>query len=113
MDFYTDSSTSPKLGFGGYFGTSWFAGLWGSDFVCKAKPSIQYLELYAITVAIVLWAPKLANLRVTIFTDNKGAHDALNGTSSSCKNCMILIRTIAWVQLHYNVCFTAKYVESM
>ena len=36
----------------------------------RNQPSIEYLELYAVTVVIVLWAKLLKNCRVIIFCDN-------------------------------------------
>ena len=33
LDFYTDSSAHQNLGFGGYFGKRWFAGVWNSQFI--------------------------------------------------------------------------------
>ena len=103
LDFYTNSSANAILGFGGYFGCLWFAGIWDPGFIREKQPSIEYLELYAITVAILLWAERLANLRVVIFTDNQTAMNILNNTSSSCRNCMVLVRMIVMTQLKFNV----------
>ena len=108
LDLYTDSSGK---GFGGYFGRKWFAGCWGKNFMAKHKPSIQFLELYAISIAIHLWAKDLSNSRVVLFTDNKTAQDVLNSSSSSCKQCMKLIRSNVMTELKFNVRFFAQYVE--
>ena len=82
LGLYTDSSANPKLGFRGWFRTRWFAQVWDPGFIDLCKASIEYLELYALTVAITLWGPGLSNLRVVIFTDNTGSRDVLNSNSS-------------------------------
>ena len=112
LDFYMDSSANLLLGFRGYFKDQWFAGVWDRGFIKQCNLSIQYLELYAITIAIVLGSKLLINSRVQIFTDNQTAMRAVNNLSSSCKNCMYLIRIIVATQLKYNVRFFAEYVES-
>ena len=111
LDLYTDSSVNQRLGFGGYFGKRWFAGVWKPGFIAKFKPSIDYLELYAITVAIILWAPLLSNCRVVLITDNNTAKNVLKNNSSSCRNSMVLVRKIVLTELKYNVRFFARHVE--
>ena len=36
----------------------------------KYNPSIEYLELFALTAAVLTWGSKLKNRRITIFCDN-------------------------------------------
>ena len=113
LDFYMDSSANPLLGFGGYFGEEWFAGTWDPRFILECSPSIEFLELYAMTVGILLWSEWLSNSRVKIFTDNKTAWDILNNSSSSCKNCMVLVRKIVLTELKFNVRIFAEYVKGI
>ena len=88
LDWYTDASTT--LGCGGYFGSNWFIAEWDLDTI-KLKPSINYLELYAVAVSVLNWLPLVANKRVTLFCDNMSVVQMVNSTSSSCKNCMVLL----------------------
>ena len=67
IDFYTDASGAVNLGFGCVLGKEWTQGFWNPSFMINCKPSIEYLELYAMTVAILLWARNLQNRRVVIF----------------------------------------------
>ena len=85
---------------------------WDLDFMVKNKPSIQYLELYAVTAAVTAWIHKLKNRRVSIFTDNDSVKTMLNTNTSSCKNCMVLIRIIVLLQLIHNTRIYAKHVKS-
>ena len=52
LDWFTDASG--KISFGGIFEYRWFAGLWPESFLSEKEPSIEYLELYAVTLSILL-----------------------------------------------------------
>ena len=52
IEFYTDASKNFSLGFGGYCERSWMQGFW-NDEVAKLHPSIQFLELYALTAGFL------------------------------------------------------------
>ena len=54
VDFHTDSSQNFSLGFGGIFDRQWFWGRW-DNFTAEVEPSIEYLELYAVTAGVLLW----------------------------------------------------------
>ena len=110
VDFYTDASANPELGCGGVCGNDWFILQWNDKFVKKHKPSINYLELYAMTVAISIWIEKFKNQRIYIFCDNMSVVQMVNKTSSKCKNCMVLIRYIVLKSLTYNVKINVKHV---
>ena len=62
MDWYTDAAKSAKRGFSGYHKDAWFAGKWQLRFIKEKDPSISYLELYTVTVGVVLWAKNYAEL---------------------------------------------------
>ena len=54
IQWYTDASGT--IGFGGVRGgTDYFQGTWPTEFIEIEHPSIGYLELYAVTVSVVLW----------------------------------------------------------
>ena len=109
IDMFTDSSANPELGCGGYCGSAWFAAQW-SSFVKEVKPSINYLELYAVTVAVVLWVERFRDQKIALFCDNMSVVNMINNSSSTCRNCMVLIRIIVLQGLIHNVSITAKHV---
>ena len=113
LDFYTDASGSSKLGFGCVFDKEWTHGRWNTKFIENAKPSTEYLELFAVAVAIPLWAENLQNRRVVIYCDNQLVVEMINKSVSSCKNCMVLIQHITFASIKANVCFFARYVKSV
>ena len=112
ISFFTDAVGSAKLGYGCVFGNSWTFGAWGESFVKNLLPSIECLELFAVTVAIVLWAKKLENRRVIINCDNQAVVSMINKTVSSCPYCMRLVRIIVLTSLKHNVRFFADYLET-
>ena len=112
LDFFTDASGSEKLGFGCVFNKEWTFTMWNPEFIRMCRPSIEYLELFAVTVAVLLWAKKLINRRVIIFCDNMSVVEMINKAVSSCRNCMVLVRMITLASTKANVRFFARYIKS-
>ena len=110
VDFYTDASANPELGCGGVSDSEWFLLQWEENFITKNKPSINYLELYAVTIAVINWLHKYQNRRIYIFCDNMSVVHMINNNTSKCKNCMVLIRIIVLQSLTNNVRLYAKHV---
>ena len=110
--FYSDASKNKFLGAGGYCERDWFIIQWDDQFITKNDPSIGYLELYAVTVAVVLWIERYKNSRVAIFCDNMSVVSMINNNSSKCRNCMVLVRIIVLKSLIHNVRLSAKHVTS-
>ena len=110
LDLYTDASST--LGCGGYYKNEWFQAEWGDEHP-EIKPSINYLELYAVTVAIINWIEHFKNRKVVLFCDNMSVVHMINNTASKCKNCMFLLRLITLKSLVFNTKITAKHVEGI
>ena len=91
----------------------WISECWPKDFLHNCNPSIEYLELYAVTTAVVDWIHKFKNRRIILFCDNKSVVDMINITSTSCKKCMVLIRIIVLKGLLENVRIFAKHVKGV
>ena len=108
--FYTDSSARHDLGCGGIFNQEWFCLQWEPDYIKKNKPSIEYLELFAVCAGVLTWCKKLTNLRAIVFCDNKSVVDMINSSSSKCKNCMYLIRLLVLNGLIHNTRVFCKHV---
>ena len=103
LGFYSDASGSlTKGGYGAYFNGRWFFGLWDTQFMQHCKPSIEFLELYALCLGVFTWSEYLANRRIIIFCDNSAVKDMVNSTSSKCPQCMKLIRLLVLNNLIYN-----------
>ena len=85
---------------------------WNPSFIREQKPSIPYLELYALCTGIIIWGKYLRNDRFIIYCDNKSVRDMVNSTTFGCKNCMVLIRLLVLDSLVHNRRLTVKYVKS-
>ena len=59
LDFYTDAAKGFSLGASGVFGVKWFFLQWEPNFIKCNDPTIEYLELYALCVAIFCWSQEL------------------------------------------------------
>ena len=54
-DFHSDTSKNKSLGIGTVFDSRWLYGSWPQGFIELHDPSIEFLELYALTVAVITW----------------------------------------------------------
>ena len=112
VEFYSDASKNPKLGMGAVCQNSWIMQQWNESFIRQKDPSIEYLELYALGIAVVQWINRFSNKRIVIFCDNISVVHMINNTSSNCKHCMSLIRVVLLHCLIANVRIYAKYIPS-
>ena len=112
--FYTDTSLNPKLGYGAVFGKRWLYGQWDERFIIEEKPSIEFLELFALCAGILTWSwnRELKNTRIIIFCDNEAVMHMVNNLTTSCKQCMKLIRLLVLDGLQNNRRVFVKYVKS-
>ena len=113
--FYSDASASEKWGgFGALLNTKWLKGEWLCRFLKENKPSIEYLELFALTAGVLAWQsePQLVNCRVSLFSDNIAVVHMINSMVSTCRNCMFLLRLLTLNGLKFNRQITAKYIDT-
>ena len=112
IKFYTDALKNPQLGCGGWCEDKWFYRKWDESFIKENDPSIAYLELYGVSIGLMLWMEKFSNRRILINCDNQAAVQMINKSSLSCKHCMILIRKIIFKSLIHNVWVFALFVPT-
>ena len=111
LGFHSDTSGSSKIGgYGCFYDFEWCQGKWDEKFLQSCKPNIEFLALYAVTVAILLWERKLRDRRVVIFCDNMSVVHVINSTSTSCQNCLTLLRLIMLESLRCNVSFFCHHI---
>ena len=109
---YSDASRSEILGFGGICDESWMFGQWPENYIKQYEPSIEYLELYALLATVLNWIHRFKDKRIILFCDNQSVVQMVNNTTSSCKNCMVLIRILVLKSMIENVRIFAKFVPS-
>ena len=107
---YSDASKNINPGFGAICDSSWMYGSWEAGYIKSFDPSIEYLELFAVVCAVVTWIHRFRNKRVILFCDNKSVVGMVNKMSSSCKNCMALLRILILKGMMENVRVFAKHM---
>ena len=101
-----------ELGYGGICEDSWMYGQWEPSFIETCEPSIAYLELYALVATVLNWIHRFKNKRIILYCDNQSVVQIVNNTSSSCKNCMVLVRLLVLKCLTENVRVFATYIDN-
>ena len=94
LNFYLDASANARLRFGAIFDNMWIFGQWEEEFIRTVKPSIEYLELVGVVSAVLTWGHLICNKRVIVFCDNISVVSMINTMTSSCCNCMYLLRLL-------------------
>ena len=111
LKFYMDAVKGKELGFGGVFNKHWIFGRWEENFITSHDPSIEFLELYAVAIAVFAWNVELRGKRIVLFCDNQSVVHMINNSSSSCHLCMILIRLLTLKSLRCNMRVFACWVR--
>ena len=115
IDMYSDASGSFSKGYGAYCKFDWVQNFWcetDGEFFKKINPSIEYLELYGVTVAVYLWIHRFKNKRIKLYCDNNSVCGMINSTVSTCKNCMVLLKIIALQSIKFNVKISAEWINT-
>ena len=110
LDWYTDASGA--IGIGGICTEKYFQFRWDDRFIRDCNPSIEFLELYAVTVSVLLWLKQFPNKRICIYVDNQSSMNMINNCVSNCRRCMKLVRIIVLECMTWNVRLFALYISS-
>ena len=119
-DFWaTDACTS--WGIGGFFDGRTFAYSWDTiahwgDPLAPARGmptwDINYMELYAVDIALKLWAPLLSGCRIVINTDNSAAYWWLLKLKSKKAHVTPLLQRIAQRLVQFDVLLGPKWLAT-
>ena len=112
ISLYTDASRNANLGAGGICERSWFLVRWDYHFIIDNQPSIEFLELFAVVVAVKLWIKRYQNSRILLFCDNMSVVYMINKNTSNCEKCLKLIRILVLEAMLQNVRVFAKHVST-
>ena len=112
IDMYSDASGCIQKGAGAYCGANWTVCKWHKDWKIQEKPSIEYLELYAVATAVLLWIKNFKNSTIMLHCDNRSVCRMINKSSTKCKNCMVLIRIIVLECIIQNVDLSAEWLST-
>ena len=106
------SDASGKLGYSAICLNSWQYAAWDNKFIKRHKPSIEYLELYALTAGVVSWIHRFKNRRIMLFCDNETVVKMIWKNTTSCKHCMKLVRIVVLYSMIHNVRVFAQHLKS-
>ena len=116
LNFTSDASRNYSLGMGAVFKNNWIVMRWNKKFIEEEDPSIEFLELFALTAAVTTWTQykelKLLDRRITIFCDNQAVVSMVNNFASSCPQCCKLICILAITGIRYNLRIFVKFIRS-
>ncbi|XP_072037394.1 uncharacterized protein [Amphiura filiformis] len=110
LQLFTDAAGG--IGMGAFFQGHWTQMQWPGDILCL-NPSIAFLELYPIVVAVQLWGEKMANQRIVFRSDNQAVVAIINRKTSKCTPIMSLVRMLVMSCLRFNIMFKAKHIPGV
>ena len=109
--FYSDASAKEDFSYGAVFGNRWIFGRWQENFIQDYEPSIKFLELFALCAAIFTWQDQITRARVIVFCDNISVVHMVNKLTSSCGQCMKLIRLLTLNNLKWDRRIFIRHIE--
>ena len=112
IQFTSDASALPQLGYGCMFDNKWMYGKWDEKFITDQEPSIEYLELFALTAGVLTWSNYMTDCTMTVHCDNVAVVHMINKLTSSCKNCMFLLRLLVLNGMIKNRKLRAHYIST-
>ena len=116
VNFSSDAAKRATARMGVVCDSHWMYRQWDEEFLKEADPSIEFLELYALTVSLLTWVEfkelPIRNNRITMFCDNQAVVSMVNNLATSCKQCRKLVQLIALCGIKYNVRLFVRYIKS-
>ena len=104
LDLFTDAS---KVGCGGMLSQKWFSLRWPQHFLLY---DINFLELFAIYVAISTWGTVLANKQIMVFCDNLDVVTIWRSGTCKNKHIMNLMRKLFHMCASHNINLFTKHI---
>ena len=98
--------------FGALFGPTWFCALFDDVYILNRR-SITFKELYAITMALTVWAPFLTSQSILFHCDNQAVVRILTSSSSKCRHIMSLVRYLFYTCAKFNIALKAVQIPGI
>ena len=105
-----DAMANLDLDWGTWYDQEWMYQKWDKDFLDQEQPSIDFLELYAVVVAVYAWNPKLINKSMEFFSDNTPTVQVINDAFSRSPNLMHLLHFLTLHCMLNNIKLTAFFI---
>ncbi len=104
-------SDASKLGFGCTFKNQWIQCAWPKDWL--EQYHIDFLELYAVLVALDTWGPQLSNKTIRFYCDNMPSVDILRNQTSHSPVMMALVRHIVLTCMIHNILLDPRHISGV
>ena len=108
---FADAAGNATLGFGCIFPKKgiWAYAHWSLGFFRQQTPSISLLELYAIVMAVEMWAPLIQGKQIRLHSDNEATVFCINKKSSKNKECMFLLCHLTLTCMKFQIYVAAQH----
>ena len=110
LEVFSDASANVTLGWGAWCGNKWIWGGWDQTFFHIYNPSIDFLELYTVVVAVYAWSDLLANKHVIVHSNNTPTVAVINNKFAHSPNLMHLVCFLVLHCMLHNITLTAAYI---
>ena len=110
LHVFTDAATTQHLGWGAWWDMDWMWDKWDAHFMQQHDPSIDFLELFAVLVAVYAWSPYFANKHVIVHSDNQPTVAVVNAKTSNSDSMLVLIRFLTLHCMLNNIKLTSQFV---
>ena len=100
MELFTDASDK---GFGCYFQGQWCQGTFPQQAFKDQQMSINWCELYAVTMALALWRTQLKGKHLLFHWDNASVVHIMAKASTHSKTMMALVHTFTLLSMQHNI----------
>ena len=113
IQLFADSSGSPALGMGCFFDGEWCQAWWRDTCIFSGnyRPNIALLEVFAIVVAVEIWAPSLSGQSIILRSDNSTTCFFLNNIRADISAAMQLLRHVTRTCLQFQIFLKAEHIE--
>ena len=96
---FTDAS---DVGFSCYFQLHWCQGEFPEAYLWDGLMSINWRELYAVTMALAIWGDQFKGKRILVHCDNASVMQIMTMCSSRSKSMMVLVHYLAMFGMQNN-----------
>ena len=100
VELFTNASNK---GFGCYFQGHWCQGILPKQTFKDQQMSINWCELYAVTMALALWGPHLKGKCLLLHCDNASVVHIMAKVSTHSKTMMALVWTFTFLSMQHNI----------
>ena len=105
-NIFSDVPCRWTKGFGALCQEGWMFRAWDTALMSRIKPHIEYLELYEDLAAVLTWIRRFKNQWVYLFCVHM-----INRSTSTCRNCKVLIRLLTLKSLKKNLWKACNFKE--